>query len=168
MAIARNGNDGKLRGFAALTAAFTKPGRSGGGRAASGNGPVNVSAALTRAAGKPLSGSELCAHALALGLWKTGAANPIQSFVHPLSSDVLKDAKDAKLMKPEPGFYVEVPYAEILPMRQTNIDPETGYVAVEDAAAENRPVADFLEQVYLPMLANGTFTQIDVANLPIV
>jgi len=159
-------NDGKLRGFAALTAAFTKVSARGSGRAASGNGPVNISAALTEVAGKPLSGSELCAHALALGLWKTGAANPIQSFVHPLSSDVLKDDGTAKLAKPEPGFYVATDDAEILPMKQ-NIDPETGYVAVEDVDAEDRPVADFLANVYCPCIADGTFTRIDVADLPI-
>ena len=159
-------SDGKLRGFAALTAQFTKPGRSGG-RAASGNGPVNVSAALTRAAGKPLSGSELCAHALALGLWKTSAANPIQSFVHPLSSDVLKEDGSAKLAKPEPGFYTATDDAEILPMKRTNVDPATGYVAVEDVDTEERPINDFLENVYYPCIADGTFTRISVSDLPI-
>jgi len=166
-------NDGKLRGFAALTAMFNKPSGRGGGRAASGNGPVNISAALTEVAGKPLSGPELCAHALGLGLWKTGAANPVASFVHPLSSDVLKDDGSAKLEKPEPGFYNAIPGVQILPIQQTNFDPVAGHVMPEaETFDENgnpvdRPIFDFLEQVYLPLLADGTFTKIDVLLLPI-
>ena len=212
-------NDGKLRGFAALVADQKKRAESGGkrGRKLSGGSPVNVSAALIAAMGKPVSARELCLHSLALGLWTTAAAKPISTFTHPLSSACKTESESGETVvpifdRPSPGMYAmhNDDYV-VIPIVQSGIDPATGYVAIEpefdddgellvqcDSAGApilyrlddngepviddnhrmivdptgspipvERPMADFLAAIYLPELADGTLTAVDVAKLAI-
>lgn len=145
--------DNTLRGFDALFHSLESSGRRGGGRTAGGNSPVNISIALLRACDRPMNAKELAGHAMGLGLWASEAANPVASFIHPVSDECKKlDANDnprePKIVKHRPGYHSAVDGVAVLPIIQSKVDPR-------------------FAKMYQAAVATNRLPKIDVSKLPI-
>lgn len=95
-------NDG-LRGMAAVgSLMLSTKGRKVGGTKAS-RGASNAAHRILIAAGKPMNGSDITAHALGLGYWQSSAGAPINGLVHNLNTDC--KSADGIFSKPSPGVF---------------------------------------------------------------
>ena len=145
--------DNTLRGFDALFHSLESTGRRGGGRTAGGNSPVNISIALLRACERPMNAKELTGHAMGLGLWTSEAANPVASFIHPVSDECKKfgvdgTERECKIVKPRPGYHAAVKGGVVLAIIQTPVDPQ-------------------FAKLYQAAIVAGRLPKIDVSKLPI-
>lgn len=95
-------NDG-LRGMAALgSLALSSKGKRGGGKK-SARGAMNAAHRVLTAAGKPMNGKDITAHAMGLGYWQSDAGSPTGVLVHSLNVD--SKTEDGIFLKVDSGVY---------------------------------------------------------------
>ncbi len=110
MTTTENGNlesveEEPTRGLAALIEQFECTGKRGGGR--TGNracSPVNVAHAILAVCERPMTAKEISYHAMFLGLWKSEAAHPVNSFIHPVST-AIKDDPNCPITRAKSGYF---------------------------------------------------------------